>query len=189
MANICETRVVVHGEIDALNRLHQAIKDEENNGGNLLNIWGRLTHSLDNVETERGEVVYFEEPNKEDGTLAFTVESAWTQPTEFFREVERYLNVRINYFAFECGCDICQKEDADGDFPFNYYVDDMENGANEAEDFDGLLAIYKNEISEKQYAFLEKYRSVKRLQNAVNHNRDKEGKEHIFIHEVEEVEF
>lgn len=189
MANICETRVVVHGEIDALNRLHQAIKDEENNGGNLLNIWGRLTHSLDDVETERGEVVYFEEPNKEDGTLAFTVESAWTQPVEFFREVERYLNVRINYFAFECGCGICQKEDADGDFPFNYYVDDMENGPAEEEDMDGLTALFEEELTEKQVESLMKSGSIKRLQNIINKKREKNGEDGITIHEVEEVEF
>ena len=133
MPNWCYTEYAVTGNQGQVEDLYQKIKSLNDNPKSLLEngfgkLWmGNLVYLLGG-DTEfiycRGEII--DPISYEDGTLKFTVMSAWAELNEvrsFIKGV--YPETRIYFIAEECGCDCYVTNDKEKLFFREHYILDI----------------------------------------------------------------
>lgn len=111
MANICITNYVIEGEKKEIDALYQTMNELQDN--NLCYLVKALGTASEEVEC-RGEWTDLE---RQGDTLRVTFETAWTpcyEVTMLLKDI--YPSLRIFYKAEEPGCEVYQKNDAEGKY-------------------------------------------------------------------------
>lgn len=185
MANICFTEYTFRGEVEAVQKLHDAF---ESFGycANLNDVYEKLGGKED-VADDRATLEWYGEVDKVDGTLMANVNSAGCTPTDIVSAICDLLGIRANWYSEEPSDGMYEKHDEDNDYAtFVYIVEDRENGTNDS--FGSLESIIKcnfsEELTEDEIKAID---SIEELEEVVNDNRAFREMEGISIYEVEEV--
>lgn len=115
MPNICTTDYVFEGEqqeLDALYNTFKNLQDEDKDDlVNLVKAFGKEPSEL--LDCRGGWIA----PECDGDTLRITIETAWTPRYELHTILkEAYPGLRIYYMAEEPGCEIYEKNDAEGKY-------------------------------------------------------------------------
>lgn len=185
MANICFTEYTFHGEVEAIEKLHDAFKSF-GYCAYLYDIYEKLGGKED-VADDRATLEWYGEVDKVDGTLMANVNSAGCTPTDIVSAICDLLGIRANWYSEEPSEGMYEKHDEDNDYAtFVYIVEDRENGTNDS--FGSLESIIKcnfsEELTEDEIKAID---SIEELEEVVNDNRAFRDMEGISIYEVEEV--
>lgn len=185
MANICFTEYTFRGEVEAVQRLHDAF---ESFGycANLNDVYEKLGGTED-VDDDRATVDWYGEVDKMDGSLMAQVNSAGCTPTDIVSAICDLLGIRANWYSEEPSDGMYEKHDEDDDYAtIVYVVEDRENGTNDS--FGTLESIIKcnfsEELTEDEIKAID---SIEELEEVINAKREENGEEGISIYEVEEV--
>lgn len=146
MPNICTTEYVFEGEekeLDALYNTFKNLQDEDKD--DLVNLVKALGKEPSELLDCRGG--WFS-PERGDDTLRITIETAWTPRYELHTILkEAYPGLRIYYMAEEPGCEIYEKNDAEG----KYFPDTEIDGYS--------YELMTDEKEQRQIAFLKALKS------------------------------
>lgn len=185
MANICFTEYTFRGEVEAVQKLHDAF---ESFGycANLNDVYEKLGGTED-VDDDRATVEWYGEVDKMDGSLTAQVNSAGCTPVDIVSAICDLLGIRANWYSEEPSDEMFEKHDEDGDYAtFVYVVEDMENDTRDT--FGTLESIIKcnfsEELTEEEIKLID---SIEELEDTINDNRAFRDMEGISIYEVEEV--
>lgn len=146
MPNICTTEYVFEGEekeLDALYNTFKNLQDEDKD--DLVNLVKALGKEPSELLDCRGGWIA---PERDGDTLRITIETAWTPRYELHTILkEAYPGLRIYYMAEEPGCEIYEKNDAEG----KYFPDTEIDGYS--------YELMTDEKEQRQIAFLKALKS------------------------------
>lgn len=185
MANICFTEYTFHGEVEAIQKLHDAFKSF-GYCAYLYDIYEKLGGTED-VADDRATLEWYGEVDKTGGTLMANVNSAGCTPTDIVSAICELLDIRANWYSEEPSDNMFEKHDEDDDYAtFVYIVEDRENDTHDS--FGTLESIIKcnfsEELTEDEIKAID---STEELEEVINAKREENGEEGISIYEVEEV--
>ena len=115
MPNICTTDYVFEGEQQELDALYNTFKNlQDEDKDDLVNLVKALGKEPSELLDCRGGWIA---PERDGDTLRITIETAWTPRYELHTILkEAYPGLRIYYMAEEPGCEIYEKNDAEGKY-------------------------------------------------------------------------
>ncbi|MCM1577083.1 MAG: hypothetical protein NC035_08930 [Bacteroides sp.] len=184
MPNWCDTQYTITGEIEKVKKLHELIAklDKQTIG----DLWlGTISNELGGSEDDqaRGWIYYTNIEKLSSNEAEFTIEcnTAWGEPDNWRRFIERTADVNVTYIAIEPGCEVYLTNNPD--YIDSYILDDDIDGLSyphtEHEVIDMINENYQQQFSTIQdcYDFAEQFNQE---------NRDN-GK-YLFIHQFEEGE-
>lgn len=128
MANVCCTEIVFDGDVKAIKRLRDAMKDANTTPGG---IWYKIVAdelglTIPEDIGYRGSVESYEDDDIEAGILRVSAEDAWCPQEAFLHFISKELGIRYCYRAEEFGADIaCIHNDPDGRYFTTRFVLDV----------------------------------------------------------------
>ena len=146
MPNICTTEYVFEGEEKELDALYNILKKlQDKDKDDLVNLVKALGKEPSELLDCRGGWIA---PERDGDTLRITIETAWTPRYELHTILkEAYPGLRIYYMAEEPGCEIYEKNDAEG----KYFPDTEIDGYS--------YELMTDEKEQRQIAFLKALKS------------------------------
>ena len=185
MANICFTDYTFRGKVEAVQKLHVAIKSL-NRGAYLHEVYEKLG-GTEEVDDDNAYLEWYGEVDKTDGTLMAHVNSAGCTPIDIVSAICDLLGIRANWYSEEPSDDLYEKHDEDNDYStFVYVVEDRENDMHDT--FGTLKDIiecnFSNELTEDE---IESIETTEDLEEVINAKREENDEEGIIIHEIEEI--